>query len=810
MLLALALALAAAAAAPQASAPARAPAPNLLLVTIDTLRADRVGAYGWARAATPAFDRLAREGVLVEDAVVHVPQTRPSHVSLFTGLLPYEHGIRDNFSPPLEKRFVTLAERLRGAGYATGGFVGAYPVSADSGLDRGFERFDDPFGSAGKRASREERSERRAVEVTDAALGWLRGLDERPFLAWVHLFDPHWPYDPPAPYRQRFAKDPYDGEVAYADAQLARLLEWLDRSGRAARTLVVVTSDHGEGLGDHGEDEHLLFVYDTTLRVPLVLRQAGALPAGRRVKGQFRGIDLLPTLLELLGQPGPKPAGGGASRAAELRTGRRLPDNAAYAESLYGQLHFGWAPLRALRVEGWKYIAAPRAELYNVREDPGETRNRLDDRAQVASALQQRLSGLDRGEARATQAALDPEAAERLAALGYVGGSFFSGAVTGEDPKDQIGEFQQHRRQTSEAISLFRAGKYQASAHLLQSLARPVPIGDGKVKERRSFNVSFYLGRSLLEMRRFGDAIGPLTEAIALSPSSAPSHLYLARAQAGSGKRADALATIARGLALSPRNADMHHLQGRLLLAGGDVAAARAALEQAARLDPRNALVQVDLSGLARGRGEIQAALAAAERAVALDARAPQGHVARGLALGALGREAEAEQAFRNALEQDADDPDALFFLAAVELRGGRAQAAAALLERLLKRAPEYPGAREALTLARQASTPPPTATPIPTATPTAAGGVHLRLLRVSDRARADAAASRAAAGEDFAALARELSEDPSAARGGDLGVVAPGDLAEPLRSLAAGLEPGQLSPVHETPAGYVLLKREK
>ncbi|MGE0454594.1 MAG: sulfatase-like hydrolase/transferase [Vicinamibacteria bacterium] len=799
----LALALAAATAAPQATAAAPASAPNLLLVTIDTLRADRVGAYGWARAATPALDRLAREGVLVEDAVVHVPQTRPSHVSLLTGLLPYEHGIRDNFSPPLEKRFVTLAERLRAAGYATGGFVGAYPVSADSGLDRGFERFDDPFGSAGKRAGREERSERRGGEVTDAALGWLKGQGQRPFFAWVHLFDPHWPYEPPAPYRERFAQDPYDGEVAYADSQVARLLEWLDRSGRAARTLVVVTSDHGEGLGDHGEDEHLLFVYDTTLRVPLVLRQAGALPAGRRVKGQFRGIDLLPTLLELLGQPGPRPAGSGASRAAELRAARALPDNAAYAESLYGQLHFGWAPLRALRVEGWKYIAAPRAELYNVREDPGETRNRLEDRAQVASALQQRLSGLDRGEARAAKAALDPEASERLAALGYVGGGFFAGAVSGADPKDEIAEFQQYSRETSRAIRLFREGKYPASARLLQTLALPVPIGDGKLKERKSFNVSLYLGRSLLEMRRFGEAIGPLADAIALSPSSTPSHLYLARAQAGAGRRSDALATIARGLELSPANADMHHLKGRLLLAGGDAAGARAALEQAARLDPRNALVQVDLSGLARGHGEIPAALAAAERAIALEPRAPQGHVARGLALGALGREAEAEQAFRKALEQDADDPDALFFLAAVELRSGRGEAAATLLERLLTRAPDYPGARETLALAQRTA-------PAATATPPPAGGVQLRLLRAADRASAEAAAARAAAGEDFAALARELSKDPSAARGGDLGVVKLADLAEPLRSLAAGLEPGQLSPVLETPAGYVLLKREK
>ena len=792
MLLAVALASAAAAAPPPA---------NLLLVTIDTLRADRVGAYGYAPAATPALDRLAREGVLVEDAVVQVPQTRPSHVSILTGLLPYEHGVRDNFSPPLETRFVTLAERLREAGLATGGFVGAYPVSADSGLDQGFERFDDPFGSQGKRESRDERSERRAGEVVDKALGWLGGLGARPFFAWVHLFDPHWPYEPPAAFRARFEKSPYDGEVAYADTQLARLLEWLERSGQASRTLVVVTSDHGEGLGDHGEDEHLLFLYDSTLRVPLLLRQPGTLPAGARVKGQFRSIDLVPTVLELLGLAVPTTSG--ASRAAELRKGARLPDNASYAESLYGQLHFGWAPLRALRAEGWKYVAAPRAELYDLREDPRETRNRLEDRSQVARALGEQLAALDRGEARAAQAAVDPEAAERLAALGYVGGGFWSGAGSGADPKDKIAEFQEQARATSGAIRSFREGDYAGAVRVLERLARPVPIGNGQQREHKSFNVSFYLGRSLLELRRFGEATAPLEDAVSLSPRSAQAHLYLARAQAGAGRSRDALASVESGLALAPKNGELHQLKGRLLLGAGDAAAARSELELAASLAPGNGLVHVDLSALERGGGELQAALAEADRAVAILPRAPEGHVARGLALGALGREAEAAEAFHEAVKLAPDDPDALFFLAAIEIRAGRADTAVPLLERLLKRAPSYPGARETLALARRQAAPRAPAAPL-------AGSVHLRLLRVGDRSQAEAAARRAASGEDFAALARAVSEDPSSARGGDLGFVVPAELAEPLRTAAAALGPGQLSPVLETAAGYVVLKREK
>jgi arylsulfatase A-like enzyme/predicted Zn-dependent protease len=775
---------------------ADASSPNLVLVTIDTLRADRVGAYGHASAETPALDRLAREGVLVEDAVVQVPQTRPSHVSIFTGRQPHEHGIRDNFSPPLDPRFPTLATRLRDAGYAAGGFIGAYPVSRDSGLDRGFEVFDDPFTGRRARSAREERSERRAGEVVDAALVWLEKA-RPPFFAWVHLFDPHHPYDPPAPYRQRFAKDAYDGEVAYSDSQVARLLDWLDRSGRAAQTLVVVTSDHGEGLGDHGEDEHLFFVYDSTLKVPLLLRWPRELPAGARIGGQFRSVDLLPTLLELLGLPALFTSG--ASRAAEVRAARAIPDNESYAESLYAQLHFGHAPLRALRGEGWKYIDAPRPELYHLRSDPKELRNRLDDRATVAAAMQQRLKSYDAGTAPAAQAALDPEASERLAALGYVGGGFFSGPPSGADPKDKIAAFQAERRQVGRALALFREGKHEAVVRTLEPLRRPTRNEKGQVVERKSFNVSFYLGRSLLELRRFAAAVGPLREAVALSPSSTSAHVHLVRALAGAGRRTEALAAVERGLLLAPGNADLHQLRGRLLLQQGDAGEARLSLERAEKLDPENALVHVDLSSLLRGQGQAAAALAEADAAVQLAPTSPEAHVARGLALGASGREADAQAAFREALRHDADDPDALFFLGATELRAGRPEAAAALLERLLKKAPAYPGAGDMLATARRQG-----------GGPLGEGQARIRLLRVGTKDAAEEAARRAASGEDFAALARALSADPSAGRGGDLGVVTIADLAEPLRSAVAGLAPGEVGPIVATADGFVVVKRER
>jgi arylsulfatase A-like enzyme/tetratricopeptide (TPR) repeat protein len=680
--------------------PQRAAAGNLLLVTIDTLRADRVGAYGHHGAQTPALDRLAGAGVLVEDAVVQVPQTRPSHVSIFTGLLPYEHGIRDNFSPALEASHPTLATLLKRQGYATGAFVAAYPVSRDSGLDRGFDVYDDPFAGARGGGLRLEHSARPAGPVVDAALAWLGGLGARPFFAWVHLFDPHTPYEPPPPYRERFRDSPYDGEVAYADSQLGRLVEWLERSHEAARTLVVVTSDHGEGLGDHGEDEHQLFVYDSTLRVPLVLSWPGRLPQGRRLGGQVRSIDLLPTLLELLGQPAV--ATSGASRAASLVGATPVPDNESYAESLFGQLHFGWAPLRALRGQGFKYIDAPHAELYDLRADPGETRNRLDERGQVAGAMRERLRGFDRGgPARAAPGSADPDAAERLAALGYVGGAFFTGTASGVDPKDAALEYQAFQREAMRGVRLVERGDFAGASAVLAPLAGPQRGRDGRVGLRRSFTVSYYLGRALVEQRRFAEAIAPLATAVSLSPTTPSLYGALARAQAGAGRVADAEATLRRGLELAPRHAGLLQMKGRLELGRGDAGAALATLAEARAVEPANALLRVDLANALREAGRPADALAEADAAVGLDARSPEARVARGLCLATLGRASEAQAALDGALALAPEHPDALFFKAMLAAQAGRGGEAAALLERVLRIAPGYPRARELLAQVR-------------------------------------------------------------------------------------------------------------
>ncbi|HVQ29322.1 MAG TPA: sulfatase-like hydrolase/transferase [Vicinamibacteria bacterium] len=673
---------------------------NLVFVTIDTLRADHVGAYGYKTGQTTTLDRLAREGVLLEDAVVQAPQTRPSHASIFTGRYPFEHGLRDNYSPPLDPRQTTLAAHLKRQGFATAAFVGAYPVSRSSGLDQGFAVYDDPFGEGEGSTTEESRLERPAGQVVDAALGWLEHRPPGRFFAWVHLFDPHGPHAAPEPWKTRFPKSPYDGEVAYADAELGRLVAWLDQRDLRRSTLVIVTADHGEGLGDHGEQEHLLFLYDSTLKVPAVLSWPGQVPEGGRVKGQFRSIDWVATSLDLLGVPAMPTSG--LSRAANVRQGTPIPDNESYAESLYGQLHFGWAPLRALRGEGWKHIDAPRPELYRLTEDPGELRNLIDDRPQVVTGMRARLRSLDRGEGKtATTPPVDAEAAERLAALGYVGGAFFAGTPSGDDPKDKIAWYEQERRDITTALSLYREGQSEGAFKILERLARPDKDAQGRPVRQRSFNVSYTLGRILIEKRRYADAAATLEEALQILPTATPAYAYLAQAYGGAGKPAEARAVLDRGLARAPKNPELLRARGSLRLRQGDAAGARTDLERARAANPKDALVRVDLAAIERQAGRLDAARTEAEEAVRFAPDLPEAQVALGLVEGAAGQPAKAEAAFRRALQAQGDHPDALFYLAALQLQKGQPGEAVSLLERLLQRAPRYPGASDMLRTAR-------------------------------------------------------------------------------------------------------------
>lgn len=406
----------------------RAPArPNLLLVTVDTLRADRVGCYGGS--GTPAIDRLCTEGVKFERAYTPVPLTLPAHATILTGLEPPEHGVRGNGVYILGDEHRTIAEILRDNGYDTAAFVGAFPLDHRFGLAQGFQTYDDG-GMSG--TSGFHYAERRAAAVVDRAISWLRNRSDRPFFAWVHLYDPHDPYDPPEPWRSRFEPDRYTGEIAYADSQIGVLFDALRTARTWERTVVILTADHGESLGEHGEETHGFFVYDATLRVPLVIK-----PATGRTQfapsGVARLVDLAPTALALLRLPAPRSMSGRRLDAVANLTG-------AYAETLLPQLDYNWAPLFSHRDGRWKYIAAPEPELYDTAADPRETNNLIGSETGAAARMQQLLAATRRGFARNQSARRGPDAdtVNRLASLGYASGTAGPDVSSGLDPKRML------------------------------------------------------------------------------------------------------------------------------------------------------------------------------------------------------------------------------------------------------------------------------------------------------------------------------------------------------------------------------------
>jgi arylsulfatase A-like enzyme len=390
---------------------------NLVIITLDTTRADRLPAYGLADVSMPNLDRLAREGVVFDQATSVAPLTLPAHASIFTGLYPPAHGVRDNSDPPLSAEHTTLAEILRGYGFRTGAFVGSVVLDADRGLARGFDRYS---GVTSGTLTGPER-QRRADEVVADALRWLDEIGDSKFFLWAHLYDPHLPYDPPEPYRSAYF-DQYIGEIVFADSQIGRLLDALDRKHLTQQTVVVVVGDHGESLGDHGEKDHGRTVYEGVLRVPLIVRAPRILP--RRVDGIVRQVDLLPTVLDLMGESLPARSDG-VSLVSLMKGGRSLGLD-AYSESLYPR-RWGGRAVRALRQGSFKLIDSPAPELYNLDRDPFEEHDIYAVDRTVADRLSRGLSTLAQSHAwgpfeRYQPAPVPAELKERLGSLGYVAG----------------------------------------------------------------------------------------------------------------------------------------------------------------------------------------------------------------------------------------------------------------------------------------------------------------------------------------------------------------------------------------------------
>jgi choline-sulfatase len=414
-----------------------APPANVLIVTLDTTRADRLSAYGFQSVSMPAIDQLARDGILFQQATTVAPLTLPAHCSLLTGLYPQHHGVRDNADPPLDPTHRTLAEILHGRGFRTAAFIAASVLASDRGLSRGFDVYrDTATGSDGAASPSVRRS---GNEVIDEALAWLNGHEDSPFFVWIHLYDAHAPYRTPEPYRTRYSADPYEGSLAFVDSQVDRVMYWLDSHHQLSRTLIVVAGDHGESLGDHGELEHGIFLYESALHVPLIMRVPGVAP--RRFVAITSLVDVMPTVLGLLRLPGPHVDG--LDLTPTIRGAGEPTDRLVYSESLFPE-RFGWSALRAARDGRFKFIDAPRPELYDLEADPFEERNLYTTRSPTATALARGLEAFDALEGVPVSGPIDRVSAEvraRLRALGYIGGDARSGGSTRRDPKDYIATY---------------------------------------------------------------------------------------------------------------------------------------------------------------------------------------------------------------------------------------------------------------------------------------------------------------------------------------------------------------------------------
>ena len=417
----------------------RMPAPvGVVVITLDTTRADRLSPYGFMNVSLPHLERLAREGAIFDQATSVAPLTLPAHTSLFTGLWPPNHGVRDNADTPLSDGATTLAEVLLARGFRTGAFVGSVVLAPDRGLSQGFEQYS-AVGDAGSGSSAGR--QRRADSVMDEAIRWLDTIQGSRFFLWTHLYDAHRPYEPPEPYRSLYGHNQYVGEIAYTDSQIGRLLEALEQRRLLDRTVVIVTADHGESLGGHGERDHRIFLYEDVVRVPLIVRAPGLQPI--RVGEVVRLTDLMPTILESLGVPSPPVDG---VSLVDLMSGRRSDLNLeAYSESLYPE-RLGWSALRALRRGQFKLIEAPRPELYDLEHDPFEEKNIYEPR--LAAAIGARLAAVARGDG--AQRGVDrrlnvsPELQARLGALGYLSSAVRrdpSSQTSRPDPKDCIGYY---------------------------------------------------------------------------------------------------------------------------------------------------------------------------------------------------------------------------------------------------------------------------------------------------------------------------------------------------------------------------------
>jgi arylsulfatase A-like enzyme/Flp pilus assembly protein TadD len=573
---------------------------NVLLVTLDTTRADRLGCYGSTRARTPNLDGLAAAGVRFENVYCQVPLTTPSHCSIMTGTYPLYHQVHNNGSYVLPAEVTTLAEVLKGRGFQTAAFVGSFTVDSRLGIDQGFDVYDDRLTEG--EAFKPLNAERKAEKVYTAFRSWFDSVEKQPFFCWVHFFDPHLPYEPPAPYNVDFADSPYDGEIAYMDHYVGQVMAALREKSLLQKTLLVLAGDHGEAFGEKVESGHGIFLYDGTLRVPMIFSAEGHLPKGGVIKSRVRLIDIAPSILDMLGLPVPSEIQG--TSLLPYLAGREKKDLSTYLETYFPRENYGWSELIGFVDGDWKYIKAPRPELYNLRTDPEETVNAIVQESKQAremrSRLEETIANSSSGLASAKRE-LTSEEREKLRSLGYVDQT--AGVPSGPlpDPKDMVEEL----RMSQKAEILEREGNFAESAKVY-----------GQILELNPKSPVNYINLALIQakMNRFDEAVGILERGLAALPGSVTLLSRLAHTYMVMGRLQKSLDAWQAVLVIDPEYFDGLLASGWILDIMGKKEEARGFLEKALAGEPENTFLRKTYAMNLATSGNLKEAIAVYER----------------------------------------------------------------------------------------------------------------------------------------------------------------------------------------------------
>jgi arylsulfatase A-like enzyme/Tfp pilus assembly protein PilF len=595
---------------------------NLLLITLDTVRADRLRCYGYKDISTPNMDFLAANGVLFENAISPAPLTLPAHTTVLTGLYPTVHGIRDNTTYMLSDKAITLAEILSDNGYKTAAVIGAFVLDSSYGLDQGFQYYDDKLPSPvtnyskvlapGERSriQMKEISERPASTVTRSAISWLRENSGENFFLWVHYYDPHFPYNPPPPFTTKYLDNPYDGEIAFVDKNIGSLFNELRKKGIFDRTLIVLAGDHGEGLGEHEEPTHSIFIYDTTIRVPLIMGYPGRIPAGIRINPVVSLVDVVPTVLDLLEIESTAEFNG--KNLLELVEGSSDEERFIYSESMFPYLNYGWSKVMSLRGSRWKYIKAPRPELYDMVSDPSELNNLVHSEKETAERLEATLSSiitetnsLDTN--LAESASLSTQDRERLLALGYLAGAPpVEDEASLEDPKDMI-----------------------------------------------QYHALINYGEKAMDEGRLDEALESFKKVATGNPANALVRNLMGMVYYQYNDTVNARIEFKKAIELNYKLADAHHNLGNIHFQQENYPEAASCYENALELDPGAGEYYVALAQIYSRMNETKKAENAYKKAIEMGFSSPQLYLANAITLRKIGKYEGSRQSFEQALKAD-------------------------------------------------------------------------------------------------------------------------------------------------------------